>query len=107
MSRAEQLLPEGWKPSRHSVVTLEATKDEPAPPHGLWRVFDQAPGAGMWWLMPSDDAASDWARRFPGQMTTGCISRKAGQMIPRGFRRPAARDLSPDALQAMARGGRR
>lgn len=107
MSRAEQLLPDGWKPTRHSVVTIEPTKDDPAPPHGVWRVFDRAPGTGAWWLLPVDDAAREWAHRFPGQVTTGCISRSGRVLIPRGFRRPRPSDLSPGALRSVAAGGRR
>lgn len=107
MSRADQLLPEGWKPTRQSVVHVEPTKDEPAPPHGLWRVFDRAPGAGCWWLLPVDEAARTWAQRFPGQVVSGCITRKGQQLIPRGYRRPRASDLSAGALQSMGAGGRR
>lgn len=107
MSRADQLLPDGWKPGRHSVVHIEPTKDEPSPPHGLWRCVDRAPGTAMWWLLPVDDAARTWAARWPGQVTTGCISRKAGTMTPKGYRKPRPSDLSPGALQNMGGGGRR
>lgn len=107
MSRGDQLLPDGWKPTRQSVVHVEPSKDEPAPPHGLWRVFDRAPGVGCWWLLPVDDAARTWAQRFPGQLSTGCISRRGTVLIPKGYRKPAAKDLSPAALQRMAQGGGR
>lgn len=107
MSRADQLLPEGWRPKVGSTVHVEPSKDEPAPPHGVWKVVSGAPGAGMWWLLPVDDAARTWRDRWPGQVTTGCITRSGRLLIPRGFRRPSPSDLSPAALRAMAAGGRR
>lgn len=106
MSRAEQLLPEGWKPKRGSVVHVEPSKDDPAPPHGVWKILDRAPGAGSWWLQPVDDAARDWAGRWPGQVVTGCVQRHGRVLIPKGYRRARASDLSPAALQRRAGGGR-
>lgn len=106
MSRP-QLIPDGWKPTRHSVVHVDETKTEPAPPHGLWRCVDRAPGAAMWWLLPVDEAARTWAQRWPGQMTQGCLARKAGQLIPKGYRRARPSDLSAAELQRMAQGGGR
>lgn len=106
MSR-EQLIPDGWKVTRHSVVTVEPTKDDPAPPHGLWRAIDQAPGAGQWWLLPVDDAARAWLARFPGaRQPGGCISRASRVLIPKGYRRERASDLSPAALARVAGGAR-
>lgn len=107
MSRADQLLPDGWKPKVGSVVTVEPSKDEPAPPHGVWKVISAAPGAGQWWLLPVDDAAREWKDRWPGQIVTGCTQRSGRVLIPRGFRRPRASDLSPAELARMAAGGRR
>ena len=106
MSRADQLLPEGWKPRLGSTVHVEASKDEPSPPHGTWKAVSKAPGAGQWWLLPVDEAARAWAKHWPGQMTTGHISRTGRVLVPVGFRRPRASDLSPDALRRVAGGGR-
>lgn len=106
MNRAEQLLPEGWKPRLGSVVGVEPSKDDPAPPHGRWKVVSAAPGTGQWWLLPVDDAARKWKDRWPGQVTTGCISRSGRVLVPVGFRRPKASDLSAAALQRVAGGAR-
>lgn len=108
MSRADQLLPDGWKPKVGSTVHVEESKDEPAPPHGRWKVISAAPGTGAWWLLPVDDAAREWLGRFPGQRHPGgCITRSGRHLVPLGFRRPRPSDLSPAALQSMGRGGRR
>lgn len=108
MARADQLLPEGWKPKAGSVVHVEDSKDEPAPPHGRWKVVSAAPGTGMWWLLPVNDDARLWLVRFPGQRHLGgCITRSGRVLVPVGFRKPAAKDLSPAALQRVAAGGRR
>jgi hypothetical protein len=101
----EQLIPDGWKPKLNGTVHVEESKDDPAPPHGTWKIVSAAPGTGQWWLMPVDEAARDWRDRFPGQVTTGCISRSGRVLIPKGYRRPKARDLSPAALQRLARDG--
>lgn len=107
MSRAEQLIPDGWKPRVGSVVIVEGTKDDPAPPHGVWKVISAAPGAGQWWLLPAGDAAREWLERFPGQRHVGgCITRPGRVLLPKGTRRPRSSDLSPAELARMA-GGRR
>lgn len=105
MSRADALVPEGWKPRVGVTVVVEASKDDPAPPHGTWTVISAAPDAGHWWLLPVDPPAREWLARFPGQRHLGgCILRAGRVLLPRGKRRPAARDLSPAALQHMAGG---
>lgn len=108
MSRADQVLPEGWKPKVGSTVHVEESKDEPAPPHGRWKVVSAAPGTGMWWLLPVGEEARAWLEHFPSQRHLGgCITRSGRQLVPLGFRRPAAKDLSAATLQRMAAGGRR
>lgn len=103
----EALIPEGWKPKVGGTVVVEESRDEPAPPHGVWKIVSAAPGTGQWWLLPVGPTSRQWLEHFPGQRHPGgCIVRSGRVLIPHGFRRPKPSDLSPAALRAMA-GGRR
>lgn len=59
MSRAEMLVPEGWRPTRGTRVVILPHRDEPVPPSGTWRLIDRSNGApgAWWWAQPADDAA--------------------------------------------------
>lgn len=106
MSR-DQLLPEGWKPKAGSTVQVEDSKDEPAPPAGRWKVVSAAPGAGMWWLLPVDDAGREWLAAHSDQRHLGgCITRSGRVLVPIGYRRPRASDLLPAGLARLAGGAR-
>lgn len=80
MSRAELLVPEGWKPKPGARVRVLPSKDVPHPPSGVWRVIDRGPSTNGWWLMPVDQAAKDWAAHWPNAITQGCIE-IAGRLL--------------------------
>lgn len=93
MSARSPLIPEGWKVKAGAVVVVEPSKDDPAPPTGVWKVLDKAPGVNAWWLMALDDVAKEWAARRPDQATSGCVNRPSRVLVPRGYRRARPADL--------------
>ncbi len=84
MSRAELLVPEGWKPKPGARVAVLPSKEVPSPPAGLWRVLDRGPSATGWWLMPADDKARDWAAKWPNAVTQGCVEAPGCLLVPPG-----------------------
>jgi hypothetical protein len=94
VSRAELLVPEGWTPRRGSLVTVLASRDEPYPPRGTWRVFDRSNGepGPHWWALPVDDEARTWADGHPSRIVSGCLELKGARLVPPGHKpRPAER----------------
>jgi hypothetical protein len=92
VSRAELLVPEGWRPRINARVSVLATADEPAIP-GAWRLLDRSPGGPgpHWWAQPADDAARAWAQRNPGRIVQGCLEVKGLRCVPPGTRpRPSS-----------------
>lgn len=81
MTRAELLVPEGWKPRPGIRVQVRPSKDEPSP-LGVWRVIDRTPGG--WWLQPSDDRARGWAQHWPNAVTQGCVEVAGKLLVPPG-----------------------
>jgi hypothetical protein len=53
-----------WRPRIGAVCRIVTAKkdgpDSQAPP-GTWMVLDRHPDVGCWWLVPSNQAAHDWA----------------------------------------------
>jgi len=92
--RTALLIPDGWAPKRGSVVEVLATKDDPTPPAGTWRVFEQAPGTGTWWLTPTSDEARAWGKRWPNRVTSACVAVSGLQLVPKGYRPATASNLS-------------
>jgi hypothetical protein len=97
VNRAELLVPDGWRPARGNRVTVLASKDDPRPPAGVWRVVDRAPAG--WWLIPHDDTAREWARRWPNQVTQGCVEVSGRRLIPPGH---TPRSSAPAAPRGTA-----
>ena len=94
MSRADLLVPEGWKPARGARVTVLASRDEPYPPRGVWRIIDRSssgPGA-WWWAVPVDDEARAWADAHPARIVSRCIDLNGLRLVPPGHKpRPVER----------------
>lgn len=88
--RGDLLVPEGWAPRRGSTVAVLASRDEPVPPSGAWRVVEHAPEAGTWWLLPHDDAARAWRDKHRTRIVTGCLAMSGRRLVPPGHKpRPA------------------
>ena len=85
MSRADLLVPEGWRPKINARVTILASADEPAIP-GTWRLIDRSAGepGPWWWAQPADDAARAWATTHPDRITQGCLDVKGLRCVPPG-----------------------
>jgi len=90
MSRADLLIPDGWKPGRNVRVTLLPNADDPLPAAGVWRIVDRSAGepGPHWWAQPHDDAARAWAQRHPGRMVQGCLEVKGLRCAPPGTQLP-------------------
>lgn len=73
MSRAELLIPDGWKPAPGMRVQILTSKDRPLPPAGTWRIIDRGPSTNGWWLMPANEPARQWASKWPNEMVQGCL----------------------------------
>lgn len=86
MSRADQLIPEGWSPGRNMRVMVQPATDEPVPPAGVWRILDRSPGGPgpHWWLMPHDDAARGWLAAHLSRAVQGCTEVKGLRLAPPG-----------------------
>lgn len=99
MSRAELLLPDGWRPARNMRVRILPHPDEPQPPAGVWRLLDRSNGfpGPHWWAMPHDDAAHWWVEQHPSRIVSGCLEVKGLRCAP-----PAVQLEIPGS-----RGGRR
>jgi hypothetical protein len=82
VTRASLLVPEGWKPRPGIRVEIQATKDAPSPPLGVWRVIDRSPAG--WWLQPADDRARAWAQHWPNALTQGCVEQPGRLLVPPG-----------------------
>jgi len=78
MSRAELLIPEGWKPDRNVRVIVIPSRDEPVPPAGVWRIVDRSAGGPgpHWWAQPITDPARKWLERHPDRAISGCLEVK-------------------------------
>ena len=67
---------------------LEAHRDEPVPPAGVWRLIDRSattPGT-WWWAQPADDAARAWAARHPGRIVQSCLDVPGLRLVPPGYK---------------------
>lgn len=80
--RGQLLIPEGWRPGIGVRVAILATKDDPQPPHGVWRCLDRAPQG--WWLTPADERSRTWAQRWPNMLTQGCVAVAGTRLVPPG-----------------------
>ena len=85
MSRADLLVPEGWRPKINARVSILATADEPAIP-GTWRLIDRSNGSPgpWWWAQPIDDDARAWLEANPGRRVQGCLDIKGLRCVPPG-----------------------
>ena len=88
MSRTEYAIPDGWRPAAGGHVTLLATRDEPVPPPGKWRIVSRSPSTASWWLQAADDAARAWANRNPTRVSSGCIDEQGRRLMPYGYAPP-------------------
>jgi hypothetical protein len=86
VSRADLLVPEGWKPARGARVSVLPHVDEPVPPAGVWRIIDRSAGdpGPHWWAQPHDDAARAWAQAHPSRIVQGCLEVKGLRLVPPG-----------------------
>ena len=86
MSRAEQLIPDGWRPARNVRVIVQPHRDEPVPPAGVWRIIDRSAGepGPHWWIQPHDDTAREWAQQHPARIVQGCLEAKGLRLSPPG-----------------------
>lgn len=84
MSRAELLVPEGWKPDRNVRVRVLPHADERTPPAGVWRIVDRSAGGPgpHWWAQPVDDAARAWGAGHPSRLVSGCLEVKGLRCAP-------------------------
>lgn len=57
-----------WEPRPGAVCRITTAikdGDDPDLPPGTWMVLDRHPDPGCWWLIPSNQAARDWAAQQP------------------------------------------
>lgn len=86
MSRADELVPDGWTPKRGIRVIVQPSRDEPAPPAGVWRIIERSNGepGSWWWVQPVDDTARAWLTANPSRAVQGCTSVRGLLLTPPG-----------------------